>query len=43
MSEFYGLVPAVVYTKAMTDSAEFRGAGRVFDILETHPLLLIFS
>jgi len=43
MAEFYGLVPAVVYTKAMTDSAEFRGGHKVFDVLETHPLLLIFS
>jgi hypothetical protein len=43
MAEFYGLVPAVIYTKAMTDSAEFRGGPKVFDVLETHPLLLIFS
>jgi hypothetical protein len=43
MTEFYGLVPAVVYTKAMTDRAEFHGGPKVFDVLETHPLLLIFS
>ena len=43
LTRAFGLVPVVVYTKAKTDDAEYRGRGSNLDILETHPLFLIFT
>ena len=42
ISKAIGLVPIVVYTKAKMDEAEYRTGSSTMDILETHPIFLMF-
>ncbi|QDL54893.1 hypothetical protein [Rhodoferax aquaticus] len=43
MTKAFGMVPVVVYTKLQPDEAEYRGRGAVLNILETHPMILLFT